>query len=786
MKQLMIVNDLDKKRIIRKISMEPNLIDCNIIGYQEFLKKFYFDYDEEAIYEITQTHHVTKEIAELYLKNCLYLQSTEGNSLKIKQLNEIKTELIQKHLIQDNDLWKDNLKKRKLIFYHIARQDKLFQKTIKACTKLTKVEIINWEPKETHPITITEYSEIKQEVIGTISKICSFLKKEYNPSQIFLTNLTDRHRELLELYGPIFHLSFDLKKEESLLSTSVLTTFLENYDQSLDIAIAKIQELFSLPEEKEIIQKIIQVCNRYAFISEEEKKKPYIFDDLKKMHQKENKCHAIKEIDFYEEELPENSHLFVLGLHEGNIPIITKDEQFFSDQEFQELGLNTASERNAMERNLSIQKLQQMTNADFSFARKDGKIELYPSSILEELEVKIVPGEEVYNHSNLYNQITLTDKLDQLKKYGTRQPFLDELLATYPKIPYRKYQNQWRPFSIEKKPIRLSYSSLDTFFHCSFRYYLDQILHLNIYEDTLDRQIGNLFHQVLKESYEPEFDFTKSWEQHVEKMSLNNAREHFFVHKLQKDLQRVLKTLKEQEAGKNFQIKTEEQKDFYIEALDATLTGIFDKLFIGFQDGKTLISVVDYKTGNPNLNLDHLIYGLNMQLPIYLTLLRQLPYENIHIVGFYLQKILPTIPERDHIHTEEELKQKKLMLQGYSIDEESILSVFDPTYENSKLIASLKKSSKGFYAYSKVLSEEQLSKIEKIVMDKISEAVQSIKQSKFEINPKRIGPNLVGCNFCKYQDICYRKEENIKNEKEIKAASFLGGEKHANMDERTE
>lgn len=32
---------------------------------------------------------------------------------------------------------------------------------------------------------------------------------------------------------------------------------------------------------------------------------------------------------------------------------------------------------------------------------------------------------------------------------------------------------------------------------------------------------------------------------------------------------------------------------------------------------------------------------------------------------------------------------------------------------------------------------------------------------KFDINPKRVGKDNIGCSFCKYSDICFMKEEDV-------------------------
>ena len=40
-------------------------------------------------------------------------------------------------------------------------------------------------------------------------------------------------------------------------------------------------------------------------------------------------------------------------------------------------------------------------------------------------------------------------------------------------------------------------------------------------------------------------------------------------------------------------------------------------------DFNNIVSIIDYKTGNPDLNLNHIIYGLDLQLPVYIYLARK-------------------------------------------------------------------------------------------------------------------------------------------------------------------
>ena len=133
--------------------------------------------------------------------------------------------------------------------------------------------------------------------------------------------------------------------------------------------------------------------------------------------------------------------------------------------------------------------------------------------------------------------------------------------------------------------------------------------------------------------------------------------------------------------------------------------------------------------------------------------------KNIKVAGFYLQKLLTT--NLDNTKDYLSAKENTLKLEGYSTSNESILSKFDQTYNDSKLIKSMKTSSNGFYKYSKVLSEEEIDNLISKTDVLINNAVDNILDSNFEINPKIIDGNNVSCQFCEYRDICYKKEKDL-------------------------
>lgn len=124
------------------------------------------------------------------------------------------------------------------------------------------------------------------------------------------------------------------------------------------------------------------------------------------------------------------------------------------------------------------------------------------------------------------------------------------------------------------------------------------------------------------------------------------------------------------------------------------------------------------------------------------------------------------------------LEQKKdlLRLNGYSTNNIKALSYFDPDYEDSKMIKSMKTTNQGFYHYSKVISEEEVDNLCKFIDEKINNAANKIINADFTINPKRIDGNPVGCDFCPYNYICYKKEDDYIDYNKKKDLNFLGGD----------
>ncbi|MDE5888409.1 MAG: PD-(D/E)XK nuclease family protein, partial [Bacilli bacterium] len=249
---------------------------------------------------------------------------------------------------------------------------------------------------------------------------------------------------------------------------------------------------------------------------------------------------------------------------------------------------------------------------------------------------------------------------------------------------------------------------------------------------------------------------------------------------LKEELKFIIEVIKEQENFTELHEELHEEKIYTSISGDMkiTFTGIIDKIKYKKEHNETIVAIIDYKTGNPNLDLTTIPYGIGMQLPIYLYLARNSKkLENVKVAGFYLQKVLNNEVTVDNTHTYEQLKKKNLLLQGYSNEDISILSHFDTSYMDSNIIKSMKvKNDNSFYSYSKVLSSKEMDYVANLAEKKIEEGAKKIISGEFKISPKKIGKINHGCNLCKFKDICYHTNADIEELKVLTQKEVLGGE----------
>ena len=776
---LIICTNNIKKDILLYLTKNKIMKNIKFMTLEEFVKSLTFSYDKKVISFLMEKYNLKYNVVKQILKNLYFVEEKKYNNKKLDELVKIKKD-IKEYIIKD-DNFKNFIKDKSIIILGYDFIDKYYLNLFEGLN----CHIINKTGKNKHEVL--EFNTIFEEVSYVSNKIVELIDNKVPINKIKIVDLPNEYSFIIKTIFKMFNLNININNE-NIYSTNIVQDYLNLYDEDKNVQELLNKYNFKKEENLYVYNKIIDVLNDNLFITNKEIKKEILINEFKKIKTYSDNYSEQIEVKRINE-INDDDYVFILGFNEGNFPVLVKDEDYLSDKEKNILGLNKSFEIINYKKENIINNIKSIKNLFISYKLKTPFDQYYPSNLIEDLKYDIIKAKNNnYNYSNDFNKLILSKELDNFVKFGEKSEELELLYSNYKNNEYMTYNNNYKGidknqfYDYINNELTLSYSSIDNYYKCKFKYYLNNILKLDKYEETFAIFVGNLFHYILSKCFEEKFDFEKEYNDYLSNYELNN-KDRFFVNKLKEDLLFIIETIKKQYSYSNFKEAKYENK-FSINKdsnIKVNFIGYIDKLLYHEYKDKTLLVIIDYKTGIQDINLTNSYYGLNMQLPIYLYLVKNNNIKNSEVIGFYLQKILTGIPKIDKKSIVEQ-KEDALKLQGYTIDEEDLIKEFDSTYDKSKVIKSLGKTQNGFNAYSKILSKRQIESLYNLVDKKIDEAKDKILNTDFEIDPKRVGFNNVSCKYCKYKDICFMNQNNVKILEEIKDLSFLGGDDNANMD----
>ncbi len=776
---LIIPNNL-KEEILLKINELDNIYNIKILSLSEFINKLTFTYDDKSIYYLINKYKIKYEVAKVYLDNIKYIENNSSIK-KLNKLYKIKQELIDNNLLIYDDLFKSFIKDKKIIIYGYDYLNK-YQKKVLSNIDYNFIK----KEKKDYKHDVYEFNTIDEEVEFVCTKIIELINNGIDINKIKLANVTSEYHNVMQRIFKFYNIPILLENNMSMYDTNIISDFInlikeKDIDEILNILNSKYD--FTIDENNYIYNKLINVLNKYTFVDNYIDVLDMLIYDFKHTNNYVNKIdNCIRVIDIKNNIIDDDTHVFLLGFNQGSLPIIYKDEDYITDDIKGNLSIETTIEKNKIEKDTIKNIISSIKNLTLTYKLKSSFETYYKSYLIDKLNLNVIKNYKIKNvYSNQINKIHLSEKLDKLIKFSNKDEDLDILYNTYNNIDYLTFNNKFKGINkndlykyLDNK-LLLSYSSLDNYYRCSFRYYLNNILKLTDFESKFATTIGNIFHYVLSKCFESDFNFEKEFNESIKDLDLS-IKDKFFLSKLKDELLFVINTINMQNKFSTLNKGLYENK-IYINKegnIKLTFMGVIDKLLYKNENDKTYLVIIDYKTGSLHTNLNNTIYGIDMQLPVYLYLASNTDtIKNATVIGFYLQKILNNEIIKQDNKSYEKQKKDNLKLQGYSINDENLLEKFDSTYKDSEVIKSMKVGNNGFYLYSKTISQSEINKLIQITESNINKAFNDILDAKFDINPKRIGKNNVGCEFCKYKDICYMKEEDIVNLEEYKDLEFL-------------
>ena len=761
-----------KLAILKYLEEEKKIYNIKFMSLTEYKKHLLFDYDEKTIHYLVKKD-IKVDNAITLIDNLYYIENKEYNNEKLDYLVKLKKELDDNNLLIYDSLFSKILERFKVIIYGYGKLDtwntKLFN----------NAKIIDYSNNDKN-YSVYHFKNINDEVEFVFQKIVDLLNNGIDINKISLMNIDSEYYSILKRYSYLYHIPLPSLSIDTLLGTTIgkalYNLLLSNKD------IDEILNCLEKYRDNKDYNTIINILNKYVYFDIKDVKEEIKYElentSISKDHY-ENVPNIKKVFDY----IDDDEYVFLMNFNNPSIPNLSLDIDYITDNIKALVGLDTVENMNILSKDNTLNYLSNISNLIISYKDESAFNKYYPSIMLDSMNYEELNYERSFNYSSLANKLLYTKYLDNYVRYGIKNAYLDMLYTNYDKNNYLAYNNQ---FSGIKKAdllkfinneLTLSYSSIDNFYKCSFKYYLANILKIDIYEESFMAIIGSLFHDVLRHMNDDNFDFDNNYQDFLKNREFTN-KELFFLDKLKGNLRMVIEVIRKHQFITGF------NKMLYEEKIDIKLKnspyvhfkGFVDKIMYKEKDNMSLVSIIDYKTGNPDIKIKNLEFGLSMQLPIYLYLVsKNEKLKNIKFTGFYLQYILNNSLTKKKSLQEENYDRMKLM--GYSTNDRDRLAIFDSTYENSEMIHGMKLNKDGtFSRFSNTLSDIEIEEIIKLTECKIMEALEKILIGDFMINPKILDGENVACKYCKYNDICYRREEdNIYLERTDKDAKMDKG-----------
>lgn len=344
-----------------------------------------------------------------------------------------------------------------------------------------------------------------------------------------------------------------------------------------------------------------------------------------------------------------------------------------------------------------------------------------------------------------------------------------------------------------------SITRLEKYALCAYRHYLEYGLDLNEREefkfDIAD--MGSVFHKVLEEFSALLSQNGKTWanvsEEELTNYTLDAVRTAtnsesaiydtfrttYMVKRIERIMLKSIHTLKEHVIcgdfiPSKFEFEFFETSDlssvnFKLNDTDSMkLMGRIDRMDLYEDDNSILVKIIDFKSGNKDIDLAAIYRGEQLQLVVYMNAAVELlkeknPEKEIIPAGILYYHLTDPVIDAETDDTDDEIKEKiadKLRMTGLVNDNIDVIDHMDRNLSGkSKVIPVSVKDNQVNPRGSKVASSDEFG----IISDYVNKVIADMGR---EILDGNISAKPGNCGYCPYSSVCklseYKMPENEK------------------------
>lgn len=197
--------------------------------------------------------------------------------------------------------------------------------------------------------------------------------------------------------------------------------------------------------------------------------------------------------------------------------------------------------------------------------------------------------------------------------------------------------------------------------------------------------------------------------------------------------------------------------------------GKIDRVDLFEKNGKTYLRVVDYKTGKKDFRLSDVVYGVNMQMLVYLAALAESGNgryggEAVPAGILYMPATDPRVTADRNLSPEKALaeQEKSLRMKGLLIDDPEVLSAMEPDGYGTYIPVMMKNGAPS--RRDSVVTQREMEKILRYIRKTVGEMARELQGGRVEALPLKGGYDA--CAWCPYRAVCGHEEEDPGRETE--------------------
>ena len=347
---LMIIPNNEKMKLLSNLEKENSLHNIKFMTKEEFLSNYYFKSNEKTLFYLLNKYKFNLDVAKVYLKNLYVIdENKEYSSSKLNFLKDLKIELKENNLLEENPFFKDYIKDKKIVVNNYYDLDKYEEELFNH-----KVEI----PKYELNIKVVENSTMEEEVNDVCLNIINLLKQGVSLNNIYLTNVSSDYHYTLKKIFNYYNIPININFSYSIYGTKVVSDYLKTKELNLE------------NKDKLVInRKLVNIISSLSSIDDKTPEyETLLIDKLKntKLPNKKLKD-AVNIKDFYKETFTDEDYVFVLGFNQDSLPKLEKDIAYINDDIKDEVSMYKTTYLNKRNKELVGYLLSNIKNLHLSY-----------------------------------------------------------------------------------------------------------------------------------------------------------------------------------------------------------------------------------------------------------------------------------------------------------------------------------------------------------------------------------------------------------------------------------